>query len=448
MKKVFAIVAVVLMLTIVTTCLFACEPPIIEGVTITGIETDMDSPVAVTSCKITLDIVDFPEESSEPLQYNSTATVDYKFYNPTDNDVSMRLYAPIGKSPYYRKTYNIVYGNPQLTVDGDPIDLAMRCWYGYKPYDKNDEYLLPNERLTDEYFNDSLVVYKYLYQVRLPYNDDSEGVLEYTLDRNEKVVFDKEISDYKSYFFNDNLTMYRSVKSGDILMAYSFDKEMPELNVKFTKTRDGELIENAELQLLAQFPCTFEDVAFTYYDPRGTFNRDDWYNAVLKKLQDRGVDLRESAKQLDVADEVRKWYDYTLVVPAHDTVSCSVTMPVFPDINYGYTPDVYEYDIYLKSLQSWASVGEIEIVANTGYYAVKDTQTTISASGSDKLSWYLEFSTVPDPSYGTFDAQTVRLFVIFAIALPEMISLAIVIVVAIKTNPNNRKKADKQNASN
>lgn len=440
MKKICAIVAVVLLLTILSTCLFACEPPVYEGVTITGVAIDKDSPVAVTSCKITLDIVDLPEENDKPQQYSSTVTIDYQFNNPTNYDVAMQLHLPL-KSPYYSKFFNLVYGDTQLIAD-EPIDVVTHCWYG-KSYDNNNEYLLPNERLTDDYFNDSLVAYKYFYQVKLPYNDDREGVLEYTLGKNDKVVFDNEITYYKSHPFSDKLTMYSSVKNGDILMAYSFDKQMPEINLKFTETRDGELLKNAELKLLAEFTCTFEDVAFTYYDPSGTVNRTDWYNAVLKKLQDRGVNVYKSATQFDVTDDVRMWYDYTIVVPANGTANHTVTMPLFPDINYGYTPDVYEYYVNLKNLKSWASVGDIEIVANTDYYAVKDTQTTINAFGTDKCNWRLKFSTVPNPSSDAFDAQTVRLFVIFAIAVPEAIALAVVILVAVKTSPNKRKKADK-----
>ena len=178
MKKA-RIFAVVLLLALVAVGLFACTPPVYEGEYITGSLVDQSVPVEVKSCSVTLNIVDFPEESDEPQLYRSTATIDYRFYNSTDNDVDIPLHMPIDKNPYYHN-YNLVFDAPQLTVDGNPVDAVTRCWYGnYSSdyYDKNNKFLLPDSYLQDDYFNDELVIYAYLYKIDLHFDDDRLCVL-------------------------------------------------------------------------------------------------------------------------------------------------------------------------------------------------------------------------------------------------------------------------------
>lgn len=445
MKKIFATVAVILLLTIVSAYLFACTPPVYEGISIDGASTDSkDIPLTVQSCKITLNVTDLPEESDEPQQYRSTATIDYRFYNPTDNDVDIPLHLPINKNPYYKDSYQLVYGDTTLTVDGNPVDVVTRCWYGYDSYDRYNEFLLPEGRLADDYFNDDLVIYAYLYKIELPFDDDRLCMLEYTLDENDKVVINRDVTDYQNHYFADTVTYYTIVKSNDIITMYSFGKQMSELTFNITETRDGKKIDNAEIEQIAEFQNTFEDVALMYYNPNGRFVSSDWYNAVLKKLQWRGVSSHKSTKQFDVTDDVRTWYDYTITVPAHGTVNHSVTMPIFPYIHYDYTPDVYWYFVDLGNFKSYADVGEIDISVNTDFYPVGDSETVIHAQGiKEQSNWRFELCSVAEPSDNAPSSEAILTIVILANVLPEAIALTVVIIVAVKTSPQKRKQAEK-----
>ena len=64
-----------------------------------------------------------------------------------------------------------------------------------------------------------------------------------------------------------------------------------------------------------------------------------------------------------------------------------VTAPVFPSIDKGRTPAVYEYEYLLSPASTWAKFGTLEIVINTPYYIYDYPKSLSSKPEQDKQNW-------------------------------------------------------------
>ena len=77
-----------------------------------------------------------------------------------------------------------------------------------------------------------------------------------------------------------------------------------------------------------------------------------------------------------------RWYEYTLTLEPGQTLTNTVTAPLYPAIDAGYTPSIYTYSYLLSPAKTWAQFGELKIVVNTPYYMTENNQS--SFSGTEK----------------------------------------------------------------
>ena len=69
-----------------------------------------------------------------------------------------------------------------------------------------------------------------------------------------------------------------------------------------------------------------------------------------------------------------RWYEYTLSLEPGQTLTNTVTAPLYPAIDAGYTPSIYTYTYLLSPAKTWAQFGELKIVVNTPYYMTENNQ--------------------------------------------------------------------------
>ena len=71
----------------------------------------------------------------------------------------------------------------------------------------------------------------------------------------------------------------------------------------------------------------------------------------------------------------------------------TVTAPLYPAIDAGYTPSIYTYTYLLSPAKTWAQFGELKIVVNTQYYMTESNQGSFSET---KKGYELTLSGLPE----------------------------------------------------
>ena len=69
-----------------------------------------------------------------------------------------------------------------------------------------------------------------------------------------------------------------------------------------------------------------------------------------------------------------QWYEYTLTLEPGQILTNTVTAPLYPAIDAGYTPSIYTYTYLLSPAKTWAQFGKLKIVVNTPYYMIENSQ--------------------------------------------------------------------------
>ena len=69
-----------------------------------------------------------------------------------------------------------------------------------------------------------------------------------------------------------------------------------------------------------------------------------------------------------------RWYEYTLTLEPGQTLTNTVTAPLYPAIDAGYTPSIHTYTYLLSPAKTWAQFGELKIVVNTPYFMTENNQ--------------------------------------------------------------------------
>ena len=120
-----------------------------------------------------------------------------------------------------------------------------------------------------------------------------------------------------------------------------------------------------------------------------------------------------------------RWYEYTLALEPGQTLTNTVTAPLYPAIDAGYTPSIYTYTYLLSPAKTWAQFGELKIVVNTPYYMTENNQGSFSETGNGyeltlpglpekELSFTLSESEHPRPPKLSIPFHPVFLFAGFA----------------------------------
>ena len=113
---------------------------------------------------------------------------------------------------------------------------------------------------------------------------------------------------------------------------------------------------------------TFKDYALRGYDENSGILESDWYNAQVELLRLSSETWGNGLSQIEEGDfSLMRWYEYTLMLAPGQTLKNTVTAPLYPAIDAGYTPSL-SYTYLLSPAKTWAQFGELEVVVKTPYY--------------------------------------------------------------------------------
>lgn len=347
-----------------------------SGVVVSGGQfADGECPIEVQEEHLTFRIPELFEPGAGASD-GSDVTAEYTFYNPTEEDITMTLFFPVGFAPEYLAGFpdDDVYA---VTVSGERQNgIVKRYTYGgmrsYGSAFDVGSHLPSDTARSDSFFSADTPVTTYVYDVSVPAEDESYF-------RAFTCTFESNPSKTKVYISNGGAVdirngrgeAYASVQTGKTqkVTVYAFG-DIPEIVSFGVYTNSGyaaDAVEGADAVLAAE-PETVtlkEFIDRTYDAARGIGER-DWYNAFVDRLCD---DSQPGAyiEPDRLADMLMLWYEYELTVPAHDTVVNAVTAPLLPSI-YGGSNPRYCYEYLLSPAQKWSKYGKITIRVETPFF--------------------------------------------------------------------------------
>ena len=408
---ILALAAVVIAVPVFSSPAFANSgPPWEEGVTSAGIHCVHESSVLeVQNETLTFNIGTPLYELKEDEKYNTTVTAEYTFYNPTADTVNTKMAFPIGLAPYYAQDNEKIQKieNP-ITVDGQPVEYAMRHTYGtYNSFEEDVKKIRDTYYETD-FFKLNTPVTEYVFKANLA-------------DLNEYATFKVKIperegtrffgySDYNGYF-DYNLS------NGDKFSIFVLGNDLDISNLDWTATRFSTLF-NRYVQVNGSVtfekklePKTFKDYVLKGYDSKSDISEVDYYNAMFALIRQDGVWSGHGTTP--VATNFTEWYVYETSVAPGGTFKNAVTATLYPTVYYNYSPFIYEFNYYLSPAKEWASFGNLTVNINTtqnlqkgDYYDPADNEN--SAFKKTETGYTATFTSLPttELSFKTCSAET------------------------------------------
>ena len=157
-----------------------------------------------------------------------------------------------------------------------------------------------------------------------------------------------------------------------------------------------------------------------------------------------------------------RWYEYEITVPEGGRVTNTVTAPVFPAIDMGYSPGVYTYNYLLSPASTWAKFGTLDVRINTPFYIYYPSSSYDGDAGAKgwttvENGYTLNYDALPDgelrfvlcssesPSRNGYyrGAGAVIAIVTGVILLAPSAILAVVVIFALIYGGVRKKKREK-----
>lgn len=377
-RKALCVISV-LVLTL-PTCLFTASGNSAQlywgGTTAAGTAVlEEDCPLEIESELLTFDIPVFPEnrysaDSKEAISgylSQTRVTAEYTFYNPASYDVTATLAFPFGKTPDYIEAKDVSGEAWGARIDGKPVQTKIRHTFSRSRYTNDDDpKRLLGEYKSDPFFTPDLPVTFFSYAYVSEKQDGSDQV-EFTVYKDPGMRF--------SCLWNSNDDRGDRLTFSGMLYAQSPERTLD--FVFFGNAPDGIVFENLHEGEMRRLPektrtTTLRALAFEDYDPAFGVSETDWYNAYVDRLleNEKSDFCRYDVMHLLTYD-LMTWYVYEMTVPADGRVVNTVTAPLFPGIDAGYEPPVYDYDYLLSPAQTWAKFGTLDVIVNTSYHMIE-----------------------------------------------------------------------------
>jgi len=417
-------------------------------------------PLEVKSELLTFDISEFPEiyyeTAQQFLDYSAKVTAEYVFKNPADYTVNATLVFPFGNAPDYiyydeESRYSADTEKFDITVNGEVIEKKLRhtLSYGFENFDYDEaSSKLHDEFVTDEFFSPDTPVKVYVFEI----NEIDEAFTSAYTSAPLSVDPDKSriiLADCSIYNYQDNAVyagLWAENKTSFTMYVIGEDiDKVPEWTVYEDASEENTI--DVEVKLLFTDDSTFKDIALMFHREESGVSEIDWYNAIVDKANyfDNRHGFLGADYEFMIGDSLMRWYEYELTVKSGETVTNTVTAPIYPSIDQDYTPSVYGYTYLLSPAKNWASFGTLDIVINTPYYITEnnlgklthsDNTYTISLDSlpDSELEFTLCSEENPEKQKSSFsfpiEIIAILSFVIFIIVL----ILCIVLVVIIYKN--------------
>ena len=358
---------------------------------------DKNCPLVVDKELLTFDVREFPKNyynsTEEFLAYTGKVTAEYTFRNPADYTVTATLVFPFGNLPHYGE---YIYDSPTdkhiavsdtekygVKVNGKLIKATVRHTLKNigTPFSLDEDMpKLTDGYISDGFFRPDLPVWVQQYSVEGIGAENQAATAAFVLreDSSKTRVLWEEKSGIAT--LKDGIRMSGWTKTGDTLTVYIFG-EPPKDGIAWSLYENGACKKKIDgtITLKCSEQMTFWDFVFREYDNNSGISESDWYNAQVAFLNDGSKDWMYGGIYTEKSSfSLMRWYEYTLTLEPGQTLTNTVTAPLYPAIDAGYTPSIYTYSYLLSPAKTWAQFGELKIVVNTPYYMTENNQGSFS----------------------------------------------------------------------
>ena len=362
---------------------------------------DKNCPLVVDKELLTFDVREFPKNyynsTEEFLAYTGKVTAEYTFRNPADYTVTATLVFPFGNLPHYGE---YIYDSPTdkhiavsdtekygVKVNGKLIKATVRHTLKNigTPFSLDEDMpKLTDGYISDGFFRPDLPVWVQQYSVEGIGAENQAATAAFVLreDSSKTRVLWAEKNGIAA--LKDGIRISGWTKTGDTLTVYIFG-EPPKDGIAWSLYENGACKKKIDgtITLKCSEQMTFWDFVFREYDNNSGISESDWYNAQVAFLNDGSKDWMYGGIYTEKSSfSLMRWYEYTLTLEPGQTLTNTVTAPLYPAIDAGYTPSIYTYSYLLSPAKTWAQFGELKIVVNTPYYMTENNQS--SFSGTEK----------------------------------------------------------------
>ncbi len=410
-----------------------------DGSGIVAVYDGGDCPIEVLHETLTFRIPDLPLMSME--KYDSRVTAEYELYNPTEQDVTLTLFLPVGFRPDYYDVYQengvALSGadacSVTLTQDGKvrDADITFRHTYsgnrGFR-FDQSD-LILPSDTLTDEGSYGQQAVTRYSYTVTAPKDADSYTFC-FIYDCNPRKTWVICESGDTGTTNDGRRAAYAYLSAGETreVTFYAVGEQLSSSDIQ-TKLCVGwggysEEAKGGWVSVLTEKTQNFFDFVEEFRPDEeneyGGVSQLDWYNAVVAMLTSGESGALFLSDDLPLLDYLMLWCEYSLTVPAGGTLTNTVTTPLYLGIE-GAVPDYnYTYDYFLAA-QYWADFGSITI----------RIETPLSFTIRQSINTF-----VPYDPYDTITPTIVTALILLGVVL---LIAVVIVIVAVHVQRRNRK---------
>ena len=342
-------------------------------------------PIVVTNEVLTFDINVLPEyyhpNVDDFIKYDAKVTAEYTFYNPSDLTVTAKLAFPFDSDPAYFPTGEGASDADryQITVNGAVVEKKVRHTVGeYTGFDLNKELAsLSDEYITDDFFKPDMLVTKYVYSIPEDSRLRTEGGKYVAFDfdnnnRNTRIYIPKG---YGTMNEDGSMRLKKKATSASSFVFYVIGDPLSSMPVcriyQNSDVKDGE-----ELDIPVTFKSTsqmtLEELILANWSEDDVMSRVDWYNASVTEFMESTQNKNFAWCSFNCnprsSRNIIEWYEYNITLAPGESIVNTVTVPMYPDVNANYRPEVYTYNYYLTPAKTWASFGNLEIIINTPYY--------------------------------------------------------------------------------
>mgnify|MGYP004560499481 FL=1 len=360
---------------------------------------DKNCPLVVDKELLTFDVQEFPKNyynsTEEFLAYTGKVTAEYTFRNPADYTVTATLVFPFGNLPHYGE---YIYDSPTdkyiavsdtekygVKVNGKLIKATVRHTLKYRgtPFSLDEDMpKLTAGYISDSFFRPDLPVWVQQYSVEGISAENQVATAAFVLreDSSKTRVLWAEKNGIAT--LKDGIRISGWTKTGDTLTVYIFG-EPPKDGITWSLYENGACEKKIDGNITLKYSeqMTFRDFVFREYDNSSGISESDWYNAQVAFMNDGSKDWMYGGIYADkYSFSLMRWYEYTLTLEPGQTLTNTVTAPLYPTIDAGYTPSIYTYTYLLSPAKTWAQFGELKIVVNTPYYMTENNQGNFSGT--------------------------------------------------------------------
>ena len=423
-----------------------------------------DCPIEVLDEKLTFDLPEFPlvsyETAEKFLEYKGKVTAKYTFYNPADYKVTVKLVFPFGKYPDYGYYYDSSNNTEAPSNDIDKFDILVNDKKITKTlrYSFNDSYydfdidedmkLLLDDFVKDKFYSPDLPVTEYVYEVR---DVDEAGC------KSAWAELSAPAFDGRRKYWLENGDSFESDDDGNCKIglwamngreAYLYVigepvTDVPKWKFYATAANDAkEIIGKFVLKSTKQL--SFKEFIFNKYFGETNVMETDGYNAAVRLFNQNdkknGAIYTDINKQEEMLKALIRWYEYEITFNPGEKITNTIEAPMYPNIDKGYEPGVYDYTYLLSPASTWAKFGRLNIDINTPFYMFKDgdkgfTKTesgyNFKSNGLPKgeLEFSLSESEKPENERNAYALNIILFFLLMI--LPYIVGGVVIVIIII-----------------